>query len=135
MNPKKILKYILIGFGWIFVALGIIGIFVPLMPTTVFFILAAASFARSSDRFYSWLINHPRFGKFIKDYREKRGMPLKSKIIAVGMLYLTIGSSAYFFTDSLWIRLLLISIAIGVSTYILSLKTIRDERDVVGETE
>ncbi|HOI28731.1 MAG TPA: YbaN family protein [Melioribacteraceae bacterium] len=135
MNPKKILKYILIGFGWIFVALGIIGIFVPLMPTTVFFILAAASFARSSDRFYSWLINHPRFGKFIKDYREKRGMPLKSKIIAVGMLYLTIGSSAYFFTDSLWVRLLLISIAIGVSTYILSLKTIRDERDVVGETE
>lgn len=135
MNPKKILKYILIGFGWIFVALGIIGIFVPLMPTTVFFILAAASFARSSDRFYSWLINHPRFGKFIKDYREKRGMPLKSKIIAVGMLYLTIGSSAYFFTDSLWVRLLLISIAIGVSTYILSLKTIRDERDVVGETD
>jgi len=135
VNPKKILKYILIGFGWIFVALGIIGIFVPLMPTTVFFILAAASFARSSDRFYSWLINHPRFGKFIKDYREKRGMPLKSKIIAVGMLYLTIGSSAYFFTDSLWVRLLLISIAIGVSTYILSLKTIRDERDVVGETE
>ncbi len=135
MNPKKIYKYILIGFGWIFVALGIIGIFVPLMPTTVFFILAAGSFARSSDRFYSWLINHPRFGKFIKDYREKRGMPLKSKIIAVGMLYLTIGSSAYFFTDSLWVRLLLISIALGVSTYIVSLKTIRDERDVVGETD
>lgn len=105
------------------------------MPTTVFFILAAASFARSSERFYFWLINHPRFGKFIKDYREKRGMPLKSKIIAIGMLYLTIGSSAYFFTDSLWVRLILISIAIGVSAYILSLKTIRDGSEVIGETD
>lgn len=135
MNLKKIYKYFLIGLGWIFVTLGIIGIFVPLMPTTIFFILAAASFARSSDRFYNWLINHPKFGKFIKDYREKRGMPLKSKVIAVAMLVLAIGSSAYFFTEELIVRLVLILIAIGVSTYIISLKTIRDDLPVMNDAE
>lgn len=135
MNLKKLYKYFLIGLGWIFVTLGIIGIFVPLMPTTIFFILAAASFARSSDRFYNWLINHPKFGKFIKDYREKRGMPLKSKVIAVAMLILAIGSSAYFFTEELIIRLVLILIAIGVSTYIISLKTIRDDLPVMNDAE
>lgn len=135
MNLKRLYKYFLICLGWIFVSLGIIGIFVPLMPTTIFFILAAASFARSSDRFYSWLINHPKFGKFIKDYRERRGMPLKSKVIAVAMLFLAIGSSAYFFTEELIVRLVLILIAIGVSTYILSLKTIRDDRPVMNDAE
>jgi uncharacterized membrane protein YbaN (DUF454 family) len=135
MDLKKLYKYFLIGLGWIFVSLGIIGIFVPLMPTTIFFILAAASFARSSERFYNWLINHPKFGKFIKDYREKRGMPLKSKVIAVTMLFLAISSSAYFFTEELIVRLILVLIAVGVSTYIISLKTIRDESPAMNDAD
>ena len=135
MDLKKLYKYFLIGLGWIFVSLGIIGIFVPLMPTTIFFIIAAASFARSSERFYNWLINHPRFGKFIKDYREKRGIPLKSKVIAVTMLFLAIGSSAYFFTEELIVRLILVLIAVGVSTYIISLKTIRDENPAMNDAD
>jgi hypothetical protein len=135
MDLQKLYKYFLIGLGWIFVSLGIIGIFIPLMPTTIFFILAAASFARSSNRFYNWLINHPRFGKFIKDYRERRGMPLKSKVIAVTMLFFAIGSSAYFFTDKLIVRLILIFIAVGVSSYIISLKTIRDENPAMSDAD
>lgn len=120
-------KYLLIALGWILVSLGIIGIFVPLMPTTIFFILAAACFARSSEKFYNWLIYHPKFGKFIRDYREQRGMPLKSKIIAVIMVVLTIGSSALFFTDTLIVKIILAVIAIGVSSYIISLKTIKPQ--------
>lgn len=135
MAYKKIYKYLLIGFGWFFVAMGIIGVFVPLMPTTIFFILAAAAFARSSEKFYNWLINHPRFGKFIKDYREKRGMPLKSKVIAVSMLFATIGSSAFFFTEKTSVRIILIIIAIGVSSYIISLKTIKDTDSALSEAE
>lgn len=115
--------------------MGIIGIFLPLMPTTIFFILAAASFARSSEKFYNWLINHPKFGKFIKDYREKRGMPLKSKIIAISMLLLTIGSSAYFFTNSFLIRIILLVIALSVSLYIVSLKTLKSPNHLISESE
>jgi uncharacterized membrane protein YbaN (DUF454 family) len=118
-------KYLLITAGWAFVSLGVIGIFLPLMPTTIFFILAAACFARSSEKFYNWLIYHPRFGKFIRDYRENRGMPLRAKIIAVTMVILSIGSSAVFFTDKLYIRIILIAIAAGVTIYLLSLKTIK----------
>lgn len=122
---KNLYKYILITVGWISVAMGIIGIFVPVWPTTVFFIIAAWCFAKSSDRFYQWLINHPHFGKFIKDYRENRGMLLKSKIISIAMISIVIGTSAFFFTDKLWLRILLIAIAIGVIWHILSLNTIK----------
>lgn len=118
-------KYLLIAAGWAFVSLGVIGIFLPLMPTTIFFILAAACFARSSEKFYNWLIYHPKFGKFVRDYRENRGMPLRAKIIAVTMVILSIGSSAVFFTDKLYIRIILIAIAAGVIIYLLSLKTIK----------
>ena len=125
MKRRSMYKYFLIASGWIFVALGIIGIFVPLMPTTIFFIIAAACFARSSQKFYNWLIYHPKFGKFIRDYREQRGMPLKSKIVAVSMMLITIGSSAIFFTDKILIRILLAAVALGVSSYIISLRTIK----------
>ena len=125
---KNAYKFLLIAAGWIFVVLGVIGIFLPLMPTTIFFILAAACFARSSEKFYNWLIYHPKFGKFIRDYWEHRGMPLKSKIIAVAMVIISIGSSALFFAEKTYLKILLVVIAIGVSVYIISLKTIRENR-------
>jgi hypothetical protein len=135
MKISKVYKSFLAGLGWFFVALGVIGIFVPLMPTTIFFILAAACFAKSSERFYNWLINHPRFGKFIKDYREKRGMPLKSKITSISLMLIAIGSSAYFFTEKTWVRILLLGIAFGASLYIISLKTITTETESVKEAD
>ncbi|MBI1939461.1 MAG: YbaN family protein [Ignavibacteriales bacterium] len=133
MKSKIFYKYFLIALGWLFVAMGTIGIFVPILPTTIFFILAAWCFAKSSERFYNWLINHPRFGKFIRDYREHRGMPLKAKIIAVTMVTIAIGSSVIFFTQTMWVRILLIGIALGVSGYILSLNTIRQEQTAVSD--
>lgn len=133
MKSKIFYKYFLIALGWFFVAMGIIGIFVPIWPTTIFFIFAAWCFAKSSEKFYNWLINHPRFGKFIRNYREHRGMPLKAKIIAVTMVVVAIGSSVIFFTQTMWIRILLVGIALGVSGYILSLNTIRQEQTAVSE--
>jgi uncharacterized protein len=124
---NKFIKAVFIFLGWFFVALGVIGIFTPLLPATVNFLVAAWFFAKSSEKFYSWLINHPRFGNLIKDYREHRGMQLKSKITALVMLNLTISSSIIFFTEKLWLRLLLVVIALGVSIYIISLKTIKRE--------
>jgi uncharacterized membrane protein YbaN (DUF454 family) len=127
MKPALISKPFLIVLGWFFISLGMIGIFLPLMPTTIFFILAAWCFSKSSDKFYNWLINHQRFGKFVRDYRERRSMPAKSKTIAITMLITTISLSAIFFTQNIFVRIILFFIAVGVSIYIISLNSIKED--------
>ena len=75
-----------ISLGSIFVGIGTIGIFVPGLPTTVFLILASACYIRSSERLYNWLIKNKTFGKYIKDFREGKGMPQRAKITALSMM-------------------------------------------------
>jgi uncharacterized protein len=103
--------------------LGFIGAFLPVMPTTVFILIAAYCFARSSPRFYLWLLRHPTFGRLIRDWRAGRGISLRAKVTAVTMIVLTIGSSALFFVRSTGVRVLLVAIAVGVITYLLTRPT------------
>jgi len=110
--------------GFVFVALGIIGIFLPIMPTTIFLIIATGCFARSSEKFYNWLINHKRFGHLIRHYRENRGIPKRAKIMAILMLNLSIASSILFFVDSFYLKIILGLVAFGVTIYLISLKTV-----------
>ena len=128
IHSNKFARLLLIIAGWFFVALGVIGIFLPVMPTTIFLIIASACFARSSEKFYNWLLNNKHFGKLIRDYREEKGMPLRAKAIAILMLNIAIGYSALFAVTILWVKILLFAIAIGVTVYILSLKTIRPKK-------
>lgn len=127
MKPFLITKPFLIILGWFFILLGFIGVFLPLMPTTIFIILAAMCFSKSSDKFYNWLLNHPRFGKLVRDYMEKKGMPAKSKVLAITMMITAISLSAIFFTENNFIRLILFLIALGVSIYIISLNSIEKD--------
>lgn len=69
--------------GLLFTALGVVGAFLPLMPTTIFLILAAGCFARSSPRLEAWLLNHRQFGPLIRDWREHGAIPRRAKILAV----------------------------------------------------
>jgi uncharacterized membrane protein YbaN (DUF454 family) len=108
----------LIAAGTFLIGISIIGIFIPVLPTTPFILLAAALYAKSSKRFYKWLVNNRVLGKYIKNYREGKGIPLKVKIIAISVLWITIGYSVIFAIDILWIRILLVIIAIGVSIHI-----------------
>ena len=119
---KKPVKILLIATGTFLIILSIIGIFIPVLPTTPFLLLAAALYARSSKRFYNWLVNNRILGRYIKNYREGKGIPLKVKIIAISILWLTIGYSAIFAIDILWVRILLVIIAIGVTVHIASKK-------------
>ncbi|MFB9914209.1 YbaN family protein [Rhizobium paknamense] len=80
------MRLILMALGWFFVGVGIVGIFVPLLPTTPFMILAAALFARSSPRFEQWLLDHPRFGQPLIDWRKQGAISKKAKIIAVTVM-------------------------------------------------
>lgn len=122
-KQNKIVKWILIASGTIFLVIGIIGIFLPILPTTPFLLLAAACYARSSEKFYIWLIKNKVFGSYIKNYREGKGIPLKVKIIAIIFLWITIMVSTLLFIDVFWIRILLILIAVGVTIHILTIKT------------
>ena len=79
-------KSFLLLLGFIFVGLGFIGIIIPGMPTTVFMILAAACFAKSSPKFERWILDLPGIGRLVQDHRDGLGMPRKSKIIAIGMM-------------------------------------------------
>ncbi len=121
------MKILLIISGWFFVGLGVIGIFLPIMPTTIFLILAASCFAKSSEKFHSWLLNNKILGKFIRDYYLYKGMPVRAKIIAILMLNIVIGYSAFFAVKTEIVKLLLFTIAVGVTSYILSIKTLRKE--------
>ena len=76
----------LLALGWLAVALGGIGIVVPGLPTTVFFVIAAACFARSSPRFEQWVLNLPRVGPLVRDYRAGLGMPRRAKVLAIAMI-------------------------------------------------
>jgi uncharacterized membrane protein YbaN (DUF454 family) len=105
--------------------MGILGILLPLLPTTPFLLLAAACYAKGSKRFYNWLLNNKFFGKYIINYREGRGIPIKSKIATIILLWLTISYSVIFVVTIFIVQLLLILIAIGVTYHILTIKTLK----------
>ena len=123
---KKTL-YIIIGS--LLVVLGTIGIFVPLLPTTIFLLLASYFFMKGSPKLNEKLLGNKYLGKYIKDYKENRGMPLKSKISSVIMLWISILISGFFLTESNVIRGILLLVAIGVTIHISSLKRIQTTPD------
>ncbi len=118
-------RHLYIAGGIVSLALGMLGIPLPLLPTTPFLLLSAWLFARSSERFYLWLINHRYFGKTIRNYREKGGVARHVKIWATALLWITITLSSTLAVSNWWYRGLLLVIAIGVTIHIRSLKTIR----------
>lgn len=83
------MKYFYLGLGWIFLALGVIGIFLPVLPTTPFLIVAAYCFNRGSDRFYAWLMNHPLLGPPVRDWHEHQMIRTKYKVLATTMIAVT----------------------------------------------
>ena len=119
---KKPVKILLIATGTFLIGVSIVGIFIPVLPTTPFLLLAAALYARSSKRFYNWLVNNRILGRYIKNYREGKGIPLKAKIIAISILWITIGYSTIFAMEILWVRILLVIIAIGVTVHIVRVR-------------
>jgi len=123
---NRLLRGSLFVAGTMCTGLGIIGIFVPLLPTTPFLLLAAACFSRSSGRFYNWLLNHRWFGRYIRDYREGKGIPLKAKLSAVVLMWAAILFSTFVVVDLLVVRIVLIVIAAGVSIHLLRLPTLKD---------
>src|SRR5687768_14411666 len=115
---SRLMKALLITCGTICVGLGILGIFLPLMPTTVFLLLAAACYARSSERFHRRLVEHPWLGPYI---RQRSGMTVRQKTIAIAVLWLSLGATMIWTAEALWLRALLTLIGIGVTVHLARL--------------
>lgn len=119
------MKYLLIILGSLSLALGVIGIFLPLLPTTPFLLLSAALYVRSSEKLYQWLIHQKYLGSYIRNFREHRAIPLRAKIVSVSMVWITLTYCAIAVSEHLAIKALFILLAIGISLHILSYKTLR----------
>lgn len=126
LELPKIYRYFYLISGFLLVAIGVIGIFLPVLPTTIFLILASACFIKSSPKANDWLRNHKILGQYIKNYQDGSGLTVKSKIFNLIFLWAMILVSALLFTTSLVIKLVLLAIAVGVTIHILMIKTKRD---------
>ncbi len=121
------IKILLVIVGYISLALGIVGIFLPLIPTTPFLLLAAMSFLHSSNKLYNWLVTHRIFGTYINGYLQFRAISTASKIVTMVLLWGVIGTTIIFHTDIFWLRVVLLLIAVSVSVHILMLRTLTKE--------
>ncbi|MFO7525789.1 MAG: YbaN family protein [Ignavibacteriaceae bacterium] len=116
-------RYAYLTSGFLLVGIGVIGIFLPILPTTIFLILASACFMKSSPKANEWLKNNKFLGAYLRNYQDKTGLTLTAKIVNISVLWISISLSAYFLTDELYIRLLLLAIAIGVTIHLVMIKT------------
>lgn len=121
LSPIHRYAYLISGF--LLVGIGFVGIFVPLLPTTIFLILASYCFVRSSPKANEWLKNHKLLGIYVDNYQNKTGLTRTTKIVNIFILWLSISFSAFFFTDELYIKIILFIIAVGVTIHLLMIKT------------
>ena len=131
-QKSAIYRLVLSAFGMLFVGIGILGIFLPILPTTIFLILAAACFIRSSERLHNWLTRHRILGTYLRFAQGKSGIPLRAKVVTLVVLWATILTSAFYFISFWWIRILLLCIATAVSIFILTRPTLVVDKDDEG---
>lgn len=120
-------NYLLIAVGFTSLSAGIIGIFVPVLPTTPFILLAAGCFMKSSARLYRWITSHKVFGPYIDGYLKFHAVGRRTKIISIIILWIAMSCSIVFGVTALWLRLLLAGIAVGVTVHLALLKTLTFE--------
>ena len=119
------MKYLLIILGSISLASGVIGIFLPLLPTTPFLLLAAALYVRSSEKLYQWLIHQKYLGNYIRNFREHKAIPLRAKIFSISMVWITLTYCTITVSDEIWVFPLFLILAISITWHILSYKTLK----------
>lgn len=124
MKTNLLTKIVLNIVGSIAVLLAILGVFLPLLPTTPFLLLASACYFKSSPRMYRWLVSNRILGNYIRNFQSGRGIPLRGKIVTLLLLWASLSLSIYSI-DALVVQLILTAIGIAVSTLILRMKTLK----------
>jgi uncharacterized membrane protein YbaN (DUF454 family) len=119
-------KGIYIIVGTLALAIGIIGIFLPVVPTTPLVLLSAACYLRGSEKLHRWILSNPRFGEIIENYESGKGLKRSIKVKAIGLMWIMILISAFYFVDSVIARIAMILISSLVTIYLIRLPTIVD---------
>jgi len=120
-RKESVRKILLVTAGTISVALATLGIFIPLLPTTPFLLLAVTCYTRSSDRLHDWLINHRWFGPYIRNYREHRAITLGTKTVSITFLWATMAYAILAMAHHWALHALLVAVAIGVTIHLTRL--------------
>jgi hypothetical protein len=115
---KRALRAAYLAAGFVFLGLGILGVVLPVLPTTPFVLLAAACFARSSERFYQWLLNHRSFGPLVREWRQHRSIPYRAKLLAIVMMASTLAVSIVFFVPRGWPQAALAVLGVGLALWL-----------------
>ena len=119
------MRILFLFIGILSLVLGVIGIFLPVLPTTPFLLLSATLFLRSSQKLYDWLLSHPYLGEYIRNFKEYKAIPLRVKIVSVSLVWITLLYCALFVAHEWWMSAMFIAIALGVSIHILHYKTLK----------
>ena len=119
------MKYLIAALGIISLGLGFLGIFLPVLPTTPFLLLASFLFLKSSPSLYQWLMDHPRFGPYIKNFMVHKSLPLHVKIVSVTMVWITLLYCAFFVAGHWAFSALFLLLATAITIHILSYKTLK----------
>ncbi len=124
---SRMKRVLLVVAGTLFVGLGLLGVVLPVLPTTPFLLLAAACYIRSSRRLYHWLLTNRFFGEYLRRFRDGEGIPLPTKIWAICLLWLSLGSSSLLAVPARlwWVRLILLVVGLGVTNHIARIPTRR----------
>ena len=123
------LRALLLALGSLFVVIGVLGVFLPLLPATVFFLLAAACYARGSERAHRWLMTNRFFGRYLRNYQEERGATAATKAVTIVALWLGLGVSAWLlgppaWVYPAWVYAVLAVVGAGVTAHLLRLRTL-----------
>jgi uncharacterized membrane protein YbaN (DUF454 family) len=118
---SRLVRAVFLVLGTLFVVLGVIGLVVPVLPTTPFLLLAAACYARGSQRCYDWLLANPTFGPLIREWREHRSIPWRTKITAIALMSATLAASIVFFVEPGWLKAVLATMGVALAMWLASI--------------
>lgn len=120
---RRGLRPLLFVCGCLCLALGAVGVFLPVLPTTPFVLLAAACFVRSSPRLHAWILRHPLFGPPVRDFQAGLGISRRAKVVAISMLWASVLATVHLHVEAVLLDVLLVLLAVGVTVYLLRLPT------------
>jgi uncharacterized membrane protein YbaN (DUF454 family) len=123
LAKNRIVRIVLLGCGFLFALLALLGALLPLLPTTPFLLVSAACFYRSSAKFYHLIFYNPLFGHYLRDYKEGRGVPLRVKALALTFTWSSTIVSVIFFIPWLWLKILVIAISAAITVHVLMIRT------------
>lgn len=114
-HNSQVMRLVFAGSGTLCVAIGLVGAILPILPTTPFMLLAAGCYARASPRFYNWLLNTRAFGPLIREWRQYRSIPRRTKLTAIALMAMTLATSIVLFVKQPYLQ-----IAIGIFGCVLA---------------